>query len=132
MTVEGLNHINIVAFDLAKTVEFYETVLGMKAEKIPNIPAGFDGRWIHDEAGCPIVHVQQHNRERHGDIADRPEEMGALDHVALTCSGFEAMLARCETLGIEHRVNDRKYGDLRQIFVTDPDGVVLELNFGGE
>ena len=32
-------------------------------------------------------------------------------------------------LGVAHRVNDRKFGDLRQVFVTDPNNVVLELNF---
>jgi hypothetical protein len=42
------------------------------------------------------------------------------------------MLERCAKLGIEHRVNDRKFGDLRQVFVTDPNNVVLELNFAGE
>ncbi len=130
--VKGLNHINIVARDLDRTIRFYEDVLGMRAQEIPNIPAGFAGCWINDEAGNPIVHVQQHNPERHGDIADRFEGMGAMDHVALTCADFEGMLARCEEMGLEYRVNNRQFGDLRQVFVTDPDGVVLELNFAGE
>lgn len=129
MQVNGLNHINIVAADLDATVQFYETVLGMKAMEIPMAPAGFAGRWINDADGQPIVHVQAHNPERHGPLSERSEGLGPLDHIAMTCADFDGMLARCKKLELEHRVNDRQFGDLRQIFVTDPDGVVLELNF---
>ena len=61
-----------------------------------------------------------------------PEHPAALDHVALTCSGFDATKARCEELGIEYRVNDRQFGDLRQVFVLDPNDINLELNFPGD
>ena len=72
MRVNGLNHVNIVASDLEKTVQFYESVLGMRAAEIPMAPAGFSGRWIYDEAEQPIIHVQAYNPERtacrkHGD-----------------------------------------------------------------
>lgn len=127
MKVNGLNHVNIVAADLDKTIGFYETVLGMQAREIPMAPAGFGGRWIFDEADQPIIHVQAYNPERHGARKEGPT--GSIDHVALTCSDFEGMLRRCEELGLDHRVNDRQFGNLRQVFVTDPDNVVLELNF---
>ena len=42
------------------------------------------------------------------------------------------MQRRCQELGIAHRLNDRKHGELRQIFLTDPNNVALELNFAGE
>ncbi|MDE8653964.1 VOC family protein [Novosphingobium album (ex Liu et al. 2023)] len=132
MKVEGLNHVNIVAGDLDRTVAFYETVLGMKAETIPNMPAGFDGRWICDEGGLPIIHVQKHNPLRHGALGARDGTTGAIDHVALACSDFAGMVRRCAELGVPHRVNDRQFGTLRQVFVTDPDNVVLELNFAGD
>jgi catechol 2,3-dioxygenase-like lactoylglutathione lyase family enzyme len=129
MTVEGLNHINIVARDMDATARFYAEVLGMEVDTRPGVPANYKGCWISDTAGRPIVHVQQHNPERHGPVEDHLQRMGALDHVALSCSGFDEVRARCEELGVPTRINDGNYG-LRQIFVTDPDGVVLELNFG--
>jgi len=130
MQVNGVNHINIVAADLAKTVEFYESVLGMKAQPIPVAPPGFDGRWIVDSQGNPIIHVQAYNAERHGAIESGLT--GSLDHVALTCVGFDDTQARCTELGVDYRVNDRQFGNLRQVFVTDPDNISLELNFAGD
>lgn len=131
MQVKGLNHVNIVAADLVRTVEFYEQVLGMRARELPmKLPAGFSGgRWIYDEEERPIVHVQQHNPERHGPMTGDRATTGSIDHIALTCAGFETMVKRCKDLGIEHRINDGQFGSLRQVFVTDPDNVVLELNF---
>jgi catechol 2,3-dioxygenase-like lactoylglutathione lyase family enzyme len=130
MQVNGVNHINIVTGDLAATCTFYESLLEMKAQPIPVAPPGFDGRWITDAQGNPIVHVQAYNAERHGEL--KSGLGGALDHVALTCTGFDATKARCEELGIAYRVNDRMFGDLRQVFVTDPNGIALELNYPGE
>ena len=132
MRVNGLNHVNIVASNLDKTIQFYETVLGMRAAEIPVAPAGFSGRWIYDESDQPIIHVQAYNAERHGEPGDPAVSTGSIDHVALTCSDFEGMVRRCEELGIEYRVNDRQFGDLRQVFVTDPDNISLELNFSDE
>ena len=71
------------------------------------------------------------HEERHAGL-DRGSATGSIDHVALTCEGFAGTLERCEALGLDHRVNDRQFGDLRQIFVTDPNNVALELNFAGE
>ncbi len=130
MQINGVNHVNIVAKDLAKTVEFYETVLGMKVQPIPMAPPGFDGRWISDSQGHPIFHVQAFNAERHGDI--QSGVVGSIDHVALTCEGFAATQARCAELGVPYRVNDRQFADLRQVFVTDPNNINLELNFAGD
>ena len=130
MKVTGLNHVNIVAGELDRTIAFYQSVLGMQARELPAAPAGSRGRWIYDDAGQPIIHVQPYDRERHGMRGER--STGPIDHVALTCSDFEGMLRRCRELGLEHRVNDRQFRNLRQVFVTDPDNVVLELNFPGD
>lgn len=130
MQVNGVNHINLVTGDLDATIAFYEGLLEMKVQQIPVAPPGFSGRWICDAQNNPIIHVQAYNPERHGELKTGLD--GALDHVAFTCTGFDATKAKCEELGIEYRVNDRQFGDLRQVFVTDPNGISLELNYPGD
>ena len=132
MQVRGLNHVNIVAADLGKTISFYESVLGMDAREIPVAPPGFGGRWICDAHDQPIVHVQAYDAERHGPLDDNRNTTGSIDHVALTCVDFDGMVQRCKDMGLDYRVNDRMFGDLRQVFITDPDNISLELNFPGD
>lgn len=131
MPVHGLNHINIVTADLPATVAFYQSVLGMEVKPLPMTPPkGFDGRWIADSEGKPIIHLQAWNPDRHGERRSGPT--GTIDHVALTCADFDGTIARCDALGIDYRVNDRQFGDIRQVFLVDPNEVHLELNFVGE
>jgi len=129
MRVEGLEHVNIVAADIGRTVEFYEKVLGLEAREIPVAPPGYPGRWIYDEQDRAILHVQVHDPERHGPLGEARSATGAIDHVALACSDFAEMRRRCDTMGLEYRVSDVPGRSFKQIFVSDPDNVMLELNF---
>jgi len=134
MAVAGLDHVNIIASNLEATVDFYGKVLGLVRD--PNSvleKMGRRGAWMQDETGYPIMHIQGYDAALHqanqaGDVTPT----GAIDHVALQCSGFAAMLEHLAALGIEHRVNDRQFGSLRQIFITDPDQVKLELNYAAD
>ena len=127
MGVQALDHVNIRVNDPEATREFLTTILGMgrSAEQ----PA-----WITDEAGRPVLHV--------GGVGDpypiddwRPfrgnRDGGAVHHVALSCADYEAMLARLERAGVDHRTSAYPPMQLRQIFVVEPGGVMLELNFFG-
>lgn len=131
MAVKGLDHVNIIAVDLDETARFYEDVLGFKYGGRPS-EMHFAGGWLYDGNERPIIHVMTYDPERHGEGARHKIPTGSIDHVALACEGFAETVKRCKELGIEHRVNDRKYGDLRQVFVTDPNNVTLELNFAGD
>lgn len=51
--------------------------------------------------------------------------------MALKCSGYEELRAQLTRRGLEHRLNEVTAAGLRQIFVLDPNGVLLELNFFG-
>ena len=135
MPVKGVNHVNIIANDLEETAQFYGDLLGFTRGETPGAAqgnmGGFKGAWLLDDTGQAIIHVMAHHAERHADL-DRGSATGSIDHIALTCDDFAGTLQRCETLGLEHAVNDRKFGDIRQIFVTDPNNVKLELNFAGD
>jgi catechol 2,3-dioxygenase-like lactoylglutathione lyase family enzyme len=131
MTVKGVNHVNIIAEDLDGTCQFYEDLLGFKRGETPGTAMGFKGAWLLDDSDHPIIHLMAYNDKYHAGL-ERGSATGSIDHVALSCEDFAATLRRCETLGLDHRINDRQFGDLRQIFVTDPNNVKLELNFAGD
>lgn len=132
MQVKGIDHVNIIAADLDETAGFYEAVLGLRPQKMETMLPGFDGRWLFDAADRPIIHLMNYNPERHGETERRTMPTGSIDHVALACEDFAGTIRRCEELGVAHQVNDRKIANLRQIFVTDPNNVKLELNFAGD
>jgi hypothetical protein len=52
-----------------------------------------------------------------------------IDHVAFGSRGFEAMKQRLAKKGVQYRVNVVPNSTRRQIFLTDPNNVLLELNF---
>lgn len=122
--VRGLDHVNIITDDLDGTAHFYEGLLGLRPSVRPE-----GGRWLLDADNRPIIHLMAHDPRRHGSLDRKSIPTGSIDHISLACEGFADIIRRCERLGLEHKVNDRQFAGLRQIFVTDPNNVVLELSF---
>ncbi|CAN5381516.1 hypothetical protein BH10PSE13_BH10PSE13_23570 [soil metagenome] len=125
MTVQSLDHVNIRVRDPDATAAFLIDVLGMA--RSPD-----RATWMLDAAGHPAIHLGSVDATYPSD-AWRPfegyENSGAVHHVALACTGYEDVVARLEALGLEHSVNAIPMASLRQIFVVEPGGVLLELNF---
>jgi catechol 2,3-dioxygenase-like lactoylglutathione lyase family enzyme len=126
MGVEKLDHYAIRTTDVARSIKFYEDALGLKSGYRP--PFQFPGAWLYaaplpgEAAGKPIVHLAVI-------AADESAETGAFDHIAFTATGIAEMRARLTRHGIAFR--ERRVPDmaLRQVFIHDPDGVKLELNY---
>lgn len=132
MQVSAIDHVNILTDDLEGTVRFYEEVLGFTRGETPGSAMGFKGAWMKDATGHPLLHLVWNDPDREfgaGHIPGQPT--GAIHHVALRCQGFAATRARLEAMGITHRVNDGMLG-LRQIFLSDPNAISVELNFPGD
>jgi catechol 2,3-dioxygenase-like lactoylglutathione lyase family enzyme len=128
MIVQGLDHVNIRVKDPAATIAFFNDVLGM-----PSSPER--KYWLADATGKAVVHVGSADMDYPSD-SWRPfkarDDSGAIHHVALSCSGYDAVLARLEQRSLNHHINDVPQMHLKQIFVAEPGGVLLELNFRGE
>jgi catechol 2,3-dioxygenase-like lactoylglutathione lyase family enzyme len=54
---------------------------------------------------------------------------GAIDHIAFECADYDQMRAKLQARGLKFTSNDVPMIKLRQLFVNDPNGVTLELNF---
>jgi catechol 2,3-dioxygenase-like lactoylglutathione lyase family enzyme len=128
MLVQSLDHVNIRVKDPAATIAFFNDVLGMPSSPVRK-------SWLTDAAGNPVVHVGS-AEEPYPSDSWRPfkarDDSGVIHHVALSCSGFHAVLARLRERGLDHHTNEVEQMNFRQIFVAEPGGVLLELNFRGD
>jgi catechol 2,3-dioxygenase-like lactoylglutathione lyase family enzyme len=117
-----LDHFNIRTRRLDETVRFYRDVLGLTLGPRPNF--NFPGAWMYSD-GRAVVHLV--------DIAstDEPQkpDSGAVHHVAFASRGFAAMERHLTAVGVPFQTVQVPGGELWQIFVTDPNGVMLELNY---
>jgi catechol 2,3-dioxygenase-like lactoylglutathione lyase family enzyme len=139
-----LDHCNIRTFDLDATVEFYTDVVDLRDGEFPG-PRQF-GAWLYDTSDRPILHVISIDpkdpeialgriRERIGSLGGEPLSVdsikgtGTIDHIAFECSDYDAMEAKLKKRGLKYTSSDVPRLNLRQLFVNDPNGVTLELNF---
>ena len=124
-----LDHVNVQTTRLADTVAFYRDVLGLEQRD----PPGLDPKlvqWMHDEDGHALLHISTVGSLL-ADGAGWREGAGTgpVHHVALNCRGHDAMVATIEKHGLPYRLNHVQVIDLKQIFVEDPNGVLIELNY---
>lgn len=137
MALTKLGHYSIRTTDLEKSCAFYERILGLKKGYRP--PFNFPGAWLYmggDEAEFGTVHII-------GIDPDAPEGLaaylgdrtlpasgtGTLDHIAFLASGVQAMWAKLRAEGIAWRDRTVPSLGLHQIFIEDPSGVTIELNY---
>jgi len=122
VSVGVLDHFNIRTRNLAATVRFYEDVLGLQNGARPNF--AFPGAWMYSE-GRAVVHLV--------DISATSEpqkpDSGVVHHVAFASRGFDAMKARLAEKSMAFDARQVPGGELWQIFVRDPNGVMIELNY---
>ncbi len=122
MATEGLNHINIAAPTelLARVRDFYVDVVGLRDGSRPEF--GIRGYWLYAGENA-VVHLM---------VKDGPQQgpaKGFLDHIAFTCSDLEGMEQRLAGLGVAYRKNDFRQNGIIQLFIEDPTGLGVELNF---
>jgi len=87
--VDSLDHVNIITADLEGTARFYAELFGLEPRDAPPPLTHENARWIYDDAGRAILHLNSLECPRHYDREVRPGPTGALHHVALRCSGYE-------------------------------------------
>jgi catechol 2,3-dioxygenase-like lactoylglutathione lyase family enzyme len=135
----SLNHFSIRTVDMEPTKHFYETVLGMSAGPRPNFD--FPGYWMyigsHDSVANAVVHIIGMDLNDPAGLkkylGDRDvsslKGSGAVDHIAFFATGMAEKVAHLKSLSIEHRIRTVPSIGLHQVFINDPNGVVIELNY---
>lgn len=132
MTVLSLDHVNIRTADVGATATFLAVVLGLEARPAPGAPSMDHGCWMHDARGHPIIHIGPVDAAYPSDpqMPFTPASGGgAVHHVALECDDIDGMTERLDRAGIAAVRADYPAAGLRQLFVREHNGIMLELNF---
>ena len=122
MPIARMDHFTILTMNAEKTVAFYSDILGFTSGPRPAF--SFPGAWLY--AGeKPILHlVSETGRKDHGS--------GAIDHVAINCENIRGTIDQLKKDKMPFEVRKVPARPLQQVFVHDPDGIMIELNFWHE
>jgi catechol 2,3-dioxygenase-like lactoylglutathione lyase family enzyme len=137
MPLSHIEHCLVVADDMGKTRDWYCTVLGM--EEGPHPDFGFPVRWLYLN-GRDVVHIGQsakHAGENQKAYLGRTSRdtgsgTGAIDHIAFRATGLKAMMAHLRARGVEFMERRADNQALYQLFMFDPNGIKIELNFSAD
>ena len=137
MALSSLDHCAIRTAKLAETRAFYVDVLGLRDGDRPDFP--FPGNWLYVE-GVAVVHLVGIDpddpsglEDYLGPIAlDELQGSGAVDHIAFRAGDATGLMAGLREMDVEFRERHVPSLDLFQLFLEDPNGITVELNYFGE
>jgi catechol 2,3-dioxygenase-like lactoylglutathione lyase family enzyme len=129
VTITTLDHVNIITADLDGTARFFADLLGLNRRDAPSPLTPDNAQWMYDDDGRAVLHINSVDCPRTFDRAVAPGPTGSIHHVAFRCSGYDTMMARLDARRMDRQLNTVEAIGLRQIFTTDPNGILLELNF---
>jgi len=127
------------SLDLAACERFYTQVLGLRVG--PRPPFAFPGLWLYEgdtsvwgNAVVHIIGIDRHDPEGLKQyLGDRDvsslDGTGSVDHIAFSATGLSQMRSTLQGMGIELRERTVPNLGLHQLFLDDPNGVVIELNY---
>jgi catechol 2,3-dioxygenase-like lactoylglutathione lyase family enzyme len=138
MGIRKLAHFSVRTTDMEASRRFYVDVMGFQEGFRP--PFNFPGLWLYrggDEADYGVVHIIGIDPEDPSGLVeylgDKAEEglkgSGAVDHVAFLASDLPDMHRRLKAAALPYRERTVPGLGLHQVFVEDPSGVTIELNF---
>ena len=133
MKINALDHVNIITDDLEGTARFFVDIFDLDLRDGPEPLPPELVQWLYDDNDRAIFHINAKGMQQAFERDTKSGPMtGAIHHVALDCSDHKAFIARLEAHDIDYRLNDIPSIGLKQLFFSEPNGVLLELNFRGE
>jgi catechol 2,3-dioxygenase-like lactoylglutathione lyase family enzyme len=133
MTLSHLEHFLIQSTDVEATKDWYVATLGMRVGPSPDF--GFPVYWLYI-GERDVLHLTQggagvsDKRMRYlGQQSQAAAGSGVIDHVGFRATGLLATIAHLERLGVPFTERQVDNQGLYQLFLNDPNGVKVELNF---
>jgi len=134
MPVSHIEHFLVAADDIDATRDWYARVLGMRSGPHPDF--GFPVHWMYI-GDVDVVHIGpsakqagEIQRKYLGRTSQQSEEgTGAIDHIAFRATGLRAMLEHLKREKIAFSQRRANGQALFQLFLYDPNGIKIELNY---
>jgi catechol 2,3-dioxygenase-like lactoylglutathione lyase family enzyme len=133
MPLSHIEHFLVQTGSIAKTRDWYVRVLGLREGPHPDFKFPVCWLYIGDR---DVVHVTEggkdvsENRKRYvGQQSEALEGSGVVDHIAFRATGLREMVAHLKSLGVDFRQRQVNDQGLYQLFLFDPNGVKIELNY---
>ena len=122
MDLLSINHVSFSVDDIEKACEFYGGVPRLERMERPNL--SIDGAWYR--LGKFEIHIIVPPADQ--DVGSKPPKANGLaNHVAFRVGDLERLKAELKSLSIPYTGSPN---GLKQVFVQDPSGNVLEFNEG--
>lgn len=132
MPLNLMEHYLVLTDDIDATREFYIEVLGLSDGFRADL--GFPGYWLYLNE-IPVLHIAEwetytaHSHQLGIPVTSRAKGTGSFDHIAFNGSDADEMIGRLQKYKIPYDRNDVPVAGLVQLFINDPNGVKIELNF---
>jgi len=134
MLISHIEHFLVASDDIDATRDWYARVLGMKSGPHPDF--GFPVHWMY-VGGIDIVHIGPSARQANEiqkkflgrTSQDTGAGTGAIDHIAFRATGLRGMLEHLRKEKIAFTQRRANGQALFQLFLFDPNGIKVELNF---
>ncbi len=135
MAIRHIQHFLVAADDMAVTRDWYADVLGLKEGPHPEF--GIPVHWMYDAGGNDVIHIgpsaadaNEIQKQYLGRTSQNAGAgTGAVDHIAFRADGLRQMLTHLKSRNVaftQRRANNQA---LFQLFLYDPNGIKIELNF---
>ena len=124
--VRSIDHVTLVVKDLERSRKFYVDALGMRA--VPRPAFSFAGSWF--QAGATQIHLilEFSGSGPAGNLVPAELRSSRTHHLAFAVDDAEAVIPWLEECQIPILSGPKPRPDgYMQVFVTDPDGHVIEL-----
>jgi len=128
-----VDHFLIQTADLAKTRDWYVRTLGMTEGSHPDFKFPVVWLYIGEKDVLHLceggANVSENRKKYLGQQSEAVSGSGVVDHIAFRAHGLADTMTHLRSLGVDF--NRRMVSDqgLYQLFMFDPNGVKIELNF---
>jgi len=133
MPLSHIEHFLLQTEDIEATKDWYVSVLGFRVGPAPDFK--FPVYWLY-LGDRDVLHlttggknVSENRKQYVGQQSEATSGTGVIDHIGFRCTGLEDMIERLKTHGIDFKERQVDDQGLYQLFLFDPNGVKIELNF---